>query len=144
MAFWSFASMAAALSGSNDLITCPVAGLIVAIAMVGLPNATWPKCLGRSEGFVTENPNWSYQHTKSPPSLYSPSIDIHDSLNLIVDTLLLKVVQGSYLFTVYFAYLPLSAIGITIPKPRQLASHRSPSSRATVPARPNHRHIDRN
>ena len=98
--------MAAALSGSNDLITCPVAGLIVAIAMVGLPNPTWPRCLGRSEGFVTENPNWSYQHTKSPPSLYSPSIDIHDSLNLIVDTLLLKVVQGSYLFTVDLAYLP--------------------------------------
>lgn len=53
--------------------------------------------------------------------LYSPSVDIYDSPHLIVDTLLLKVVQGSYLFTVNLASLSLSAIGLTSPKPRQLA-----------------------
>src|SRR6266481_5297771 len=106
MAFWSFASIAALLNGSNDLITCPVAGLIVAIAMVGLPNATWPRCLGRSEGFKSKNPNWSYQHTKFSFLCTVLAIHIYDSLNLIVDTLPCKVVQGSYLFTVDLAFCP--------------------------------------
>ncbi len=39
-------------------------------------------------------------------SLYSLCIHIYDSLNLIVDTLPRKVVQGSYLFTVDLAFCP--------------------------------------
>ncbi len=43
------------------------------------------------------------------PFLYNLCIDIYDSPHLIVDTSPLKVVQGSYLFTVDLASLPLSA-----------------------------------
>src|SRR6267378_2046791 len=106
MAFWSFASMSALLSGSKDLTTCPVAGLTVAIAMVGLPNATWPRCLGRSEVFESKNPQLVLPTYQIQLSLYSLCIHIYDSLNLIVDTLPRKVVQGSYLFTVDLAFCP--------------------------------------
>jgi hypothetical protein len=47
--------------------------------------------------------------------LYRPSIHIYDSLNLIVDTLPRKVVQGSYLFTVDLAFLLLRVLGFAFP-----------------------------
>src|SRR6266852_739792 len=64
------------------------------------------------------------------PFLYTPSIDIYDSSNLIVDTSPRKVVQGSYLFTVALAFAPLGSRDMPS---RALATARSPRSLSPEP-----------
>jgi hypothetical protein len=75
------------------------------------------------------------------PSLYNLCIDIYDSLNLIVDTSPLKVVQGSYLFTVDLAFCHSRLSGFSLPSLRTRPKHQGACRRGQVPAGPDPRSI---
>jgi len=75
--------MSALLSGSKDLITCPRCRVNCGNCHGWPPQRTWPRCLGRRKDSSQRIPIVlpAYQIRLS---LYSLSIHIYDSLNLIV------------------------------------------------------------